>query len=67
MIDDKMSDGRPFVHGDSHTISDPYLLVFSRWLDRADFGGPSKYTHVAAHRERMEARPAVQKVLAAEG
>ncbi len=35
MIEGKLSDGRPYVHGDRYTISDPYLLVFSRWLDRA--------------------------------
>jgi glutathione S-transferase len=67
MIDKKMSDGRPYVHGDQHTISDPYLLVFSRWLDRADLGPVDKFGYVAAHRKRMEARPAVQKILAAEG
>lgn len=66
MIDKTMSDGRPHVHGDQYTISDPYLLVFSRWLDRADLGPVDKFEHVAAHRKRIEARPAVQKVLAAE-
>jgi glutathione S-transferase len=65
LIDSKMSDGRPYVHGDHYTISDPYLLVFSRWLDRADLGPVDKFAHVAAHRKRVEARPAVQKVLAA--
>jgi glutathione S-transferase len=67
MIDRKLSDGRPFVHGDHYTVSDPYLLVFSRWLDRADLGPVDKFPLVAAHRRRIEARPAVQKVLAAEG
>jgi glutathione S-transferase len=66
LIDRKMSDGRPYVHGDRYTISDPYLLVFSRWLDRADLGPVDKFERVAAHRKRIEARPAVQKVLAAE-
>jgi glutathione S-transferase len=66
MIDGKMADGRPYVHGDRYTISDPYLLVFSRWLDRANLGPVDKFERVAAHRKRVEARPAVQKVLAAE-
>jgi glutathione S-transferase len=65
-IDRKFSDGRPYVHGDQYTVSDPYLLVFSRWLDRAELGPVDKFPHVAAHRKRIEARPAVQKVLAAE-
>jgi len=66
IIDRKLSDGRPHVHGDRYTISDPYLLVFSRWLDRGGLGPVDKFPHVAAHRQRIEARPAVQKVLAAE-
>jgi glutathione S-transferase len=66
MIDSKMSDGRPYVHGDRYTISDPYLLVFSRWLDRADLGPVDKFERVAAHRKRIEDRAAVKKVLAAE-
>jgi glutathione S-transferase len=66
IIDKKLSDGRPFVHGDQYTVSDPYLLVFSRWLDRANLGPVDKFPLVAAHRQRIEARPAVQKVLAAE-
>jgi glutathione S-transferase len=67
MIDGKLSDRRPFVHGEQYTFSDSYLLVFSRWLDRRGIGWGDRYEHVAAHRKRMEARPAVQKVLAAEG
>jgi glutathione S-transferase len=66
MIDGKMSDGRAYVHGDRYTISDPYLLVFSRWLDRAGLGPVEKFERVAAHRKRIEARPAVQRVLAVE-
>lgn len=65
-IGEKLSDGRPFVHGDRYTVSDPYLLVFSRWLDRANLGPVDKFPLVAAHRERIEARPAVQKVFATE-
>ncbi len=40
--------------------------VFSRWLDRADLGPVDKFERVAAHRQRMEARPAVQRALATE-
>jgi glutathione S-transferase len=66
MIERRLSDGRPHVHGDHYTISDPYLLVFSRWLDRAELGPVDKFPLVAAHRKRIEGRPATQKVLAAE-
>ena len=66
MIDKKLSDGRTFVHGEQYTVSDPYLLVFSRWLDRANLGPVDKFPRVAAHRAMMEARPAVKAVLEAE-
>jgi glutathione S-transferase len=66
LIDRKFADGRPYVHGEQYTISDPYLLVFSRWLDRANLGPVEKFPLVAAHRARVEARPAVQNVMAAE-
>ena len=66
IINRKLSDGRPYVHGDQYTVSDPYLLVFSRWLDRAELGPVDKFPLVAAHRRRLEARAAVQKVLATE-
>src|SRR3546814_13589256 len=29
LIEDKLSDGRLFVHGDSYSLSDPYLFVFA--------------------------------------
>jgi glutathione S-transferase len=66
MIDNKMADGRRYVHGDQYTLSDPYLLVFSRWLDRSNLGPVEKFGRVAAHRARMEDRPAVKKVFLAE-
>jgi glutathione S-transferase len=66
MIDKKMADGRDYVHGNQYTLSDPYLLVFSRWLDRSNLGPIEKFSRVAAHRARLEDRPAVKKVLFAE-
>lgn len=66
MIDKKMADGRHYVHGDQYTISDPYLLVFSRWLDRSNLGPVDQFDRVAAHRKRIEDRPAVKKVLSVE-
>lgn len=38
LIEEKLADSRPYVHGDLYTVSDPYLLVFSRWLDRSNLG-----------------------------
>jgi len=66
MIESKLSHGGPFVHGDRFTVTDPYLLVFSRWIDRAGLGPIDRFPLIAAHRRRIEARPSTQKVLAAE-
>ncbi|GAA3840353.1 glutathione S-transferase family protein [[Pseudomonas] carboxydohydrogena] len=64
MIEEKLADGRPFVHGERFTITDPYLLVFSRWIDRAKLGPIDRFPFIAAHRRRIEARPSTQKILA---
>ena len=66
-IDARLSDGRPFVQGENYTLCDPYLMVFERWFTSGKLGHPERFTHVRSHRERVEARPAVRRVLAAEG
>ena len=53
--------------GARYTVSDPYLYVFARWLDREGAGGSSGMPLTRAHRARMQERPAVKKVLAEEG
>ena len=67
LIEDRLSDGRPWVCGDQYTVADPYLYLFARWLERDGAGGSAAMPLTRAHRSRMQARPAVQKVLAAEG
>jgi glutathione S-transferase len=67
LIEDRLSDGRPWVCGDQYTVADPYLYLFARWLERDGAGGSSAMPLTRAHRTRMQARPAVQKVLAVEG
>jgi glutathione S-transferase len=67
LIEDRLGDGRPWVCGDQYTVADPYLYLFARWLERDGAGGSSAMPLTRAHRTRMQARPAVQKVLAAEG
>ena len=54
----------PWVMGESYTIGDPYLYTLARWLE-ADGVDPARFPKVREHRERMAARPAVKKVLAA--
>lgn len=66
LIEERFADGRPFVCGEQYTVADPYLLVFSRWLDRSDLGPVDAFPKVAVHRKRMEERAAVKKVLAVE-
>lgn len=67
LIEEKLGDGREWVHGEAYTVSDPYLYVFTRWLDRDGMGDPQRFPRAQAHRRRMEARAAVRKVLAEEG
>ena len=55
----------PWVTGDAYSICDPYLFTISRWLE-GDGVDPVRFPAVHAHRERMAARPAVQRVLAEE-
>ncbi|MBR0696805.1 glutathione S-transferase family protein [Bradyrhizobium lablabi] len=52
----------PWVMGESYTICDPYLYTLTLWL-AGDGVDTSTLPKVTAHRERMEQRSAVQKVL----
>jgi glutathione S-transferase len=67
LVEDKLSDGRTWVHGDRYTTSDPYLFVYASYLQWGDRGDAGRFPLVRAHRERVLARPATQEVLAAEG
>jgi len=53
----------PWVMGEQYTICDPYLYTITGWLE-GDGVDLAKLPKVAAHRKRMEERPAVQTVLA---
>lgn len=66
MIETRFQDGRPFVHGQTYTVSDAYLFVFTRWLINRGFGTPSKVPAVVTHHDRVGERPATQRVLARE-
>ncbi len=55
----------PWVMGESYTICDPYLFTIAGWLE-GDGVDPAQFPKVLAHRARMAARPAVQKVLSRE-
>ena len=55
-----------FLMGDTFTVADAYLFVMTSWAP--NFGiEVSKHAALAAWRERVGARPAIQAVLEAEG
>ena len=64
-IEKALSDGRAFLTGDQFTIADAYLFTVSNWSPNLgiDLG---KWPKLAAYRERIAARPAVQAALQAE-
>jgi glutathione S-transferase len=55
----------PWVMGERYTICDPYLYTLATWLE-GDGVDIATLPKLMAHRQRMEQRPAVQKVLAEE-
>jgi len=67
IIEAQLADGRPWVHGDRYTASDPYLFVFASYLRRGDRGDPSRFPAIMAHWRRVRARAAVERVLHDEG
>lgn len=64
LIENEMLVG-PYVMGDRYTICDPYLYTLAQWTE-GDGVDRRKFPKVQAHFERVGARPAVQRALAAE-
>jgi glutathione S-transferase len=64
LIESGMFQG-PWVMGEDYSVADAYLYTISGWLpgDGVDL---NELPTIQAHRERMEARPAVQRALAEE-
>jgi glutathione S-transferase len=65
LIEHKLLKG-PWVTGEQYTICDPYLFTIGSWIE-GDGVDTAKLPRVIEHRRRMLARPAVQRVVAAEG
>lgn len=61
LIERQMLKG-PWVMGEQYTICDPYLFTLTGWLE-GDGVDVASLPNVMAHRQRMEQRPAVKKVL----
>ena len=65
VIADQLGDG-PWLLGDRFSAADLYLFMLMRW-GRAMPNPPRTLPPLAAHAQRVLARPAVQATLAAEG
>lgn len=67
LIEEQLADGRPWVHGQDYTVSDGYLVVFTRWLLKNFHEVATRFPKTLEHRRRTEERPAVQRALEQEG
>jgi glutathione S-transferase len=58
--------GKHYLMGDAFSVADPYLFTVTNWPPYVgmDISG---FAHLAAFRERMAARPAVQTAMKEEG
>ena len=54
----------PWVLGEQFSVADPYLFTLAGWLAR-DEVDIAEFPRIAAHHKAMQARPAVQRALAA--
>lgn len=57
----------PWAMGDQYTVADGYLSVFTRWLRQANLLDAARFPKLNAHLDRVQDRPAVQRVLSMEG
>lgn len=58
--------GKTYLMGDTFTVADAYLFVVTNWAKPMGID-LSPFSHLQALRERVGARPAVQKAMKAEG
>lgn len=66
IVEDSLLQG-PWAMGDQYTVADGYLTVFTRWGRQAGFLPRAEFPKLNEHLDHVQARPAVQRVLAAEG
>ena len=62
LIENSMFAG-PWVLGENYSICDPYLYTIASWLE-IDGVDIKRFPAIAAHFQRVEQRPATQRVLA---
>lgn len=66
LVEDHYLEG-PWVFGDTWTAADGYLMVFSRWARQAGLLDTARFQKLNAHLDAVQARPATQAMLKAEG
>ena len=57
----------PWVFGETWTLADGYLMVFSRWSRQAGLLDKARFPKLNAHLDAVQARTATQAMLKAEG
>jgi glutathione S-transferase len=71
MLDAQLaSHGGPWLLGGEYSVVDPYAFMLCRWTRgfQGDSARPAReHVHIAPYLQRVMARPAVQRVFAAEG
>ncbi len=60
------SHGGPWLLGDRYSLLDPYALMLCRWTRGFETAPARAFAHIGPYLQRMLARPAVQRVVAAE-
>ncbi|MFC4276099.1 glutathione S-transferase family protein [Achromobacter aloeverae] len=61
LIENHYLSDKPWVMGDQFTVADGYLYTVAAWL-QGDGVDIAEFPRVAAHAERMRARPSVRKL-----
>ncbi|MET4684387.1 glutathione S-transferase family protein [Brevundimonas faecalis] len=57
----------PWALGENHSATDGYLIVFTRWARQAGLLDAGRFPRLNAHLDKVQARPAVARVLEVEG
>ena len=57
----------PWVFGETWTLADGYLMVFTRWARQGGLLDKARYPKLNAHLDRVQARPAIVRMLESEG
>lgn len=66
LLETKLLKG-PWAMGEAYTVADGYVSVFTRWGRQAGLLDKGRFPRLNDHLDRVQQRPAVQRVLAAEG